>query len=69
MATLVRGIACAIASRRCGSNALRRQKAQIERAPRMGDIRGRPNKEDLEKIKQNSQKLVQEVFIHGRSDT
>ena len=40
MATLVRGIACAIASKRCGSNALRRQKAQIERAPRMGDIRG-----------------------------
>ena len=36
---------------------------------RMGDIRGRPNKEDLEKIKQNSQKLVQEVFIHERSDT
>ena len=35
---------------------------------RMGDIRGRPNKEDLEKIRQDSQKLVQEVFIHGRSD-
>jgi hypothetical protein len=33
---------------------------------RMGDIRGRPNQEDLEKIRQDSQKLVR--GIHTRSD-